>query len=117
MGLIRGAKLRPLAVTGLTRSALMPNVPTLDESGLKDYEVTLWFGLIAPAGLAPEVQSRLHTELNKAMSRPELRTRLTDQGFTLAALPLAPPADFSKLIVRELDKWKPIIRSLGASAN
>jgi tripartite-type tricarboxylate transporter receptor subunit TctC len=117
IGLLRGAKLRPLAVTGLTRSALLPNVPTLDESGLKGYEVTLWFGLIAPANLPPELLARLHAETNKAMSRPELRTRLIEQGYTLAPLPLASPAEFSKLIARELDKWPPIIRKLGANAN
>ena len=117
IGLVRGGKLRPLAVTGLTRSALLPNVPTLDESGLKGYEVTLWFGVLAPAGLPAELMARLHGELNKAFSRPEVRARLTEQGFTLAALPLAPPAEFNKLIVRELDKWQPILRKLGASAN
>jgi tripartite-type tricarboxylate transporter receptor subunit TctC len=116
LGLVRGAKLRPLAVTGLSRSALLPKLPTLDESGLKGYEVTLWFGLIAPANLPPELVARLHGETSKVMSRPEIRTRLTEQGYTLPPLPLAPAPDFGKLIVRELDKWPPIIRKLGANA-
>jgi len=117
IGLLRGAKLKPLAVTGLTRSALLPNVPTLDESGLKGYEVTLWFGLIASAGMPPELLARLHAELNKAVSRPEIRARLTEQGYTVFPVPLKSPAEFNKQIQGELEKWPPIIRKLGASAN
>ncbi|MDB5806421.1 MAG: hypothetical protein JWN73_3743 [Betaproteobacteria bacterium] len=117
IGLLRGAKLKPLAVTGLTRSALLPNIPTLDESGLKGYEVTLWFGVMAPAGLPPELLGRLHAELSKVMSKPEVRARMTEQGYTVAPLPLRSPAEYTKLVSRELDKWPPIIRKLGAAAN
>ncbi|HEX4328618.1 MAG TPA: tripartite tricarboxylate transporter substrate binding protein [Burkholderiales bacterium] len=116
IGLLRGAKLKPLAVTGLTRSALLPNIPTLDESGLKGYEVTLWFGVMAPAGLPPELLARLHAELGKVMSKPEVRARMTEQGYTVAPVPLGSPAEYTKLVARDLDKWPPIIRKLGAAA-
>jgi tripartite-type tricarboxylate transporter receptor subunit TctC len=114
---VRGGKLKALAVTGLTRSSLLPDVPTLDESGLKGYEVTLWWGYIAPAGLPPELLARLHAELDKVMSRPDMRTRLLEQGFTLPPVPLAPPAAFGALIGRELDKWLPVMRKIGAATN
>lgn len=117
IGLLRGGKLKPLAVTGLMRSALLPNIPTLDESGLKGYEVTLWFGLIGPAGMPPELLARLSGELNKAMAKPEVRARLTEQGYTVYPTPLKSPAAFGKQIAEELVKWPPIIRKIGATAN
>ncbi|HEY4373376.1 MAG TPA: tripartite tricarboxylate transporter substrate-binding protein [Burkholderiales bacterium] len=117
IGLLRGGKLKPLAVTGLMRSALLPNIPTLDESGLKGYEVTLWFGLIGPAGMPADLLARLHGELNRAMARPEVRARLTDQGYTVYPTPLKSPAAFAKQIADELVKWPPIIRKTGATAN
>jgi tripartite-type tricarboxylate transporter receptor subunit TctC len=117
IGQVQGGKLKPLAVTGLTRSSLMPDIPTLDESGLKGYEVTLWFGLIAPANMPAPLMNRLHSELDKVMANPAIRSRLTEQGYTVAPSPLAPSSDFTKLIQRELVKWPPILRESGATAN
>lgn len=115
LGLVTSGKLRPLAVTGPTRSALLPQVPTLDESGLKGYSVTLWWGLVGPAGLPPALVERLHGELNRVMSRPEVRSRLIDQGFTLPPVPLAPPADFQRLVQTDLETWIPVLRKLNAA--
>ena len=117
MGLVKSGKLKPLAVTGPTRTALLPQIPTLAESGLAGYSVTLWWGLVGPAQLPPALVERLHGELNKAMSRPDIRQRLTDQGFTLPAVPLAPPADFQKLVRQDLETWTPVLKKLGATAN
>jgi tripartite-type tricarboxylate transporter receptor subunit TctC len=116
IGLIRGGKLKPLAVTSLGRSPLLPDVPSLNESGLKDFEVTLWFGIIAPAGVPPERVARLHKELDAAMRQPELRTKLTNLGYDVKPTPLAPPAQFSALIQRDLQKWLPILKSMSAGA-
>lgn len=116
IGLIRGGKLKPLAVTSLGRSPLLPDVPSLNESGLKDFEVTLWFGIIAPAGVPPERVARLHQELDAAMRQPALRAKLTEQGYDVAPTPLAPPADFRALIGRDLDKWLPVLKSLRGGA-
>lgn len=116
LGLVQSGKLRPLAVTGPTRSALLPQVPTLDESGLKGYAVTLWWGLVGPAGLPPALVERLHAELNRVMALPDLRQRLTDQGFTLPPVPLATPAEFARLVGRDLDTWVPLLRKLDAGA-
>jgi len=117
IGMVRGGKLKPLGVTGLKRTPLLPDVPTLDESGLKDYEVTLWFGIIAPAGVPADRVQRLHDELGKMLARPEIADKLTAQGYSTASLPLAPPADFSALIERDLVKWPPILKAMGATAN
>jgi tripartite-type tricarboxylate transporter receptor subunit TctC len=116
IGQVRGSRLRALAVTGLSRSPLLPNVPTLDESGLKGFEVKLWFGFIAPAGMPSEIVSRLHGELNKVMSRLEIRSKFTEQGYTLSPVPLAPPAEFRSLIARDLDMWLPVMKKIAATA-
>ncbi|MFO1327975.1 MAG: tripartite tricarboxylate transporter substrate binding protein [Rubrivivax sp.] len=112
LGLATSGKLRPLAVTGPARSALLPQVPTLEEAGLKGYSVTLWWGLVGPAGLPPALVERLHAELNRVMSRPDVRSRLTEQGFTLPPVPLAPPADFQRLVQADLETWVPLLRKL-----
>jgi tripartite-type tricarboxylate transporter receptor subunit TctC len=114
IGLIRGGKLKPLAVTSLGRSPLLPDVPSLNESGLKDFEVTLWFGIIAPAGMPPDRVARLHKELDAAMRQPALRAKLTEQGYDVAPTPLAPSKDFTALIGRDLEKWLPILKTMRA---
>jgi tripartite-type tricarboxylate transporter receptor subunit TctC len=91
-------------------------VPSLNESGLKDFEVTLWFGIIAPAGVPPDRVARLHKELDAAMRQPALRAQLTEQGYDVAAMPLAPSTDFTALIRRDLEKWLPILKSMRAGA-
>lgn len=116
LGLIRGGKLKPLAVTALRRSELLPNIPTLDEAGLKKYEVTLWYCLLAPRGLPADITRRINTELAKALATPEFSKRLTEQGFSVYAEP-GSPADNQKLIMSDLEKWPPIIRKLGPTGN
>lgn len=117
MPMVSGGRLRPLAVTGPKRSALLPDIPTLAESGLPDYSVTLWWGLIAPAGLPADVTTRLHAALDKVMSGQALRDKLIAQGFTLPATPLGSPDDFKQLVRRDLQTWVPILKQLGAKAN
>ncbi|WP_459614852.1 Bug family tripartite tricarboxylate transporter substrate binding protein [Bordetella sp. 2513F-2] len=117
IGLVRGGKLRPLAVTGPKRSTLLPDVPTLDESGLAGYSVTLWWGLVGPAGLPAEVTARLHAALDQVMSQPGVRDKLLGQGFTLPEQPLPPPSGFEALVRRDLATWVPLLKQLGATAN
>lgn len=116
MGLVQGGKLRALAVTGPTRSALLPDVPTLAESGLPGYSVTLWWGLVGPAGLPADVSERLYAALDRVMAQPALRERLIAQGFTLPKTPLPTPADFQALVRQDLDKWVPVLKELGTAA-
>jgi tripartite-type tricarboxylate transporter receptor subunit TctC len=117
LGLATSGKLRPLAVTGPARSTLLPQVPTLDEAGLKGYSVTLWWGIVGPAQMPAALVERLHGALNRVMTQPDVRARLTEQGFTLPPVPLAPPAEFARLVGRDLEVWVPVLKKLGATSN
>jgi tripartite-type tricarboxylate transporter receptor subunit TctC len=112
---IRDHKLKALAVTSLDRSALLPELPTLDGSGIKGYEVNTWFGFVAPAGTPPGVIDRLHTEIGRILAQPAVREKLAAQGFDLA--PLQPPASFAALIRSDLAKWPAIIKASGAKVD
>ncbi len=109
---IKEGKVKALAVTSKRRSPLLPKLPTLDESGVKGYEVNTWFGFVAPAGTSPDVLKRLHASMAKAVADPAVRDKLAAQGFELA--PDAPPEGFTKLIRDDLAKWLPIIKASGA---
>lgn len=117
LGLVTAGRLRPLAVTGPTRSPLFPDVPTIAESGLPDYSVTLWWGLIAPAGLPADMVERLHTALSQVMAKPATREKLISQGFTLPDNPLPSPAAFKQLVQKDLATWVPLLKELNAKAN
>jgi tripartite-type tricarboxylate transporter receptor subunit TctC len=77
---VRSGKLRALAVTTAKRSPALPDVPTLDESGLKGFNIGTWFGVLAPAGTPPEIVTRLNTEVNRILQTPEFRKRMDDIG-------------------------------------
>ncbi len=112
---IKGGKVRPLGVTSLERSPLLPDVPTLSEQGIKDYEMNTWFGFVAPAGTPPAVVARLNAELNKILASPEAKEKLGPQGFDLS--PGKTPEQFGKLIAADLVKWVPLVKSAGAKSN
>ena len=112
---IKSGKLKALAVTSLERSTLMPNVPTLDASGVKGYEVNTWFGFIAPAGTPADVVNRLHAQIGKILSQPAIKENLASQGFDLA--PLQAPSAFTTLIRNDLAKWPSIIKAAGAKVD
>jgi len=113
IGLVKSGKLRPLAVTGPERSSLLPDVPTLGESGLKNYSVTLWWGLVGPAGLSADVSERLYAALDKVMSDTALRDKLINQGYTLPDTPISRPDAFQELVRRDLAKWVPVLKEQG----
>jgi tripartite-type tricarboxylate transporter receptor subunit TctC len=115
IGQIKDGKVKALGVTSLKRSPLLPDVPTLDEQGIKDYEINTWFGFVAPAGTPPEIVTRLNAEINKILSSADAKERLGPQGFDLAAP--APPAAFTKIIESDLAQWIPIVKASGAKSN
>ena len=80
---IKDGKVKALGVTSLARSPLLPNVPTLDEQGVKGYEVNTWFGFVAPAGTPPEVVNRLNAELNKIFASVEGKRKISAAGLRL----------------------------------
>ena len=112
---IKSGKLKALAVTSRTRSPLLPQLPTLEEAGVKGYEVNTWFGFVAPAKTPPEAIDRLHDAIAKAVADPAVRDKLAAQGFELA--PVEPPAAFTRLIRGDTEKWPPIIKASGAKVD
>ncbi|MBL8359094.1 MAG: tripartite tricarboxylate transporter substrate binding protein [Rubrivivax sp.] len=112
---IKDGKLKALGVTSLTRSPLLPQVPTLDEQGIKGYEVNTWFGFVGPAGMPDEIVTQLHAAFTKVLTSAEAKEKLGAQGFDLA--PPSPPAAFSKVIADDLAKWVPIVKASGAKAD
>ena len=115
IGQIKEGKVKALGVTSLVRSPLLPNVPTLDELGVKGYEVNTWFGFVAPARTPQEIVMRLNAELTRIFASAEAKEKLGPQGFDLAP-PMAPAA-FAKLISDDLATWVPIVKASGATAN
>jgi tripartite-type tricarboxylate transporter receptor subunit TctC len=107
---VRAGKLRALGVAGLQRSAATPEIPTLAESGLPDFEVIAWWGLLAPAKTPRGVVMALNREMRAALDVPEVRRSLVDQGMDPAA---GTPEQFGALIKADMEKWGEIGRRLG----
>ena len=108
--MIKSGRVRALAVTTAQRSALLPDVPTVAESGVAGYESGNWFGIFAPAGTSKEIVERLNAAVNRAMARPEMKDKLTSQG---ADALTGSPADLASLVQRELAKFAKIIKAAG----
>ncbi|MCW5651699.1 MAG: tripartite tricarboxylate transporter substrate binding protein [Ramlibacter sp.] len=109
---IRGGKLKAFAVTSAQRSGAMPDLPTIEEAaGLKGFDASSWFGLLAPAGTPPDVVSRIQQETAKALASPAIKEKLLAQG----AIPGGnTPAEFARFIDSEIAKWAPVVKASGA---
>jgi tripartite-type tricarboxylate transporter receptor subunit TctC len=114
LNFIRTGKLRGLAVTTLTRSPVLPDVPTLDESGMKGFDDSTFNGLMAPAGTPREIVERLHAEVAKAVAVPDLRDRFRAQGIQLVAS--ASPAAFETFLRREIENFAQLAQATGLAA-
>lgn len=112
MPLIRSGRLTALAVTSGQRSAAMPDLPTIEEAaGLKNFEASSWFGLLAPAGTPTDVISRIQQEVAKSLASPAMKERLG----TLGAIPSGnTPAQFAAHIDAEHKKWAEVVKASGA---
>ena len=102
--------LRALAVTGKTRSGLMPDVPTLAESGLPGFEASLYYGLVAPAGTPRPVIDRLNTELRAALASDEVKKQLAQDGTEITP---DTPEDYADFIDRDERKWSELVKASG----
>ncbi|NPC59311.1 Bug family tripartite tricarboxylate transporter substrate binding protein [Caenimonas soli] len=111
---IATGKVRALAVTGPKRSPLLPQVPTAQEAGLKDFDVTIWFGVLAPAGTPAPVIERLNREIVAVMSSDEMKKKMQADG---AEAKPTTPAEFSALIRGDLAKWTPVVKASGATVD
>jgi tripartite-type tricarboxylate transporter receptor subunit TctC len=112
MQLIKSGKLKALAVTSATRSGALPEVPTIEEAaGLKGFEATSWFGLLAPAGTPADVVNRIQQEVARALNSPAIKDKMLAQG----AIPSGnTPAQFAALIDSEHKKWAQVVKVSGA---
>lgn len=111
---IRSGKLKALGVTSLQRSGAVPDVPTIDEAGLKGFDATSWFGLLAPAGTPADIVSRIQQETAKSFATPAIKEKLLSQG----AIPGGnTPAEFARMIDAEHKKWAEVVKASGAKVD
>jgi tripartite-type tricarboxylate transporter receptor subunit TctC len=111
---IKAGKLKALAVASTKRSPALPDVPTMAEAtALKDFDVSTWFGILAPAGLPPETAQKLNRAVNKVIASDAVKTKLEAQG----AVPLeSTPEGFREFMVKEVDKWARVVKRAGIEA-
>ena len=110
MPIVKSGKVRVLGVTSAKRTPLMPEVPTIAESGLPRYEYASWYGMWAPAGTPQPIIVKLNDEVRKALLLPDVRERMASQG----AEPAWKPVDeYDAFVKAEIAKWAPIIKTFG----
>jgi len=107
----KAGQVRALATTGKTRSAVLPNVPTMSEAGVPGYEAVIWLGIMAPKGTPRAIVAKLNAEITKIVSRPEVRAEWAKQG----AVPMAmTPDEFARYTADDIAKWERIVKISGA---
>ena len=114
MPAIEAKKVRPLAVTSATRLALLPDVPTVAESGLDGFESYNWQGIIAPAGTPDDIIQKLNTAFNKILNKPAVQKAFDDTGGQIAG---GSPNDFARFIQSETAKWAGVIEQANISVD
>ena len=107
---VKGGKLRALAVATPKRSQAMPGVPTMAESGVPGFDVSLWYSILAPAGTPKEIVARLSSEIAKALVAPDVRDRLVGQGFEVSYLN---PEQMNELMKRDIARWAKSLKEIG----
>jgi len=107
---IQNGRLRALAITSARRQALLPDVPTVQEAGVPDFEVNSWYGVCAPAGVPAALLDKLNADLHSVLRIPEIEQRLTDLG-----MPPAPTTreEFDQFIRAEIARWAQVIKEAG----
>jgi tripartite-type tricarboxylate transporter receptor subunit TctC len=110
----RAGKVRALGTSGLKRSTVMPEVPTISEAGVKGYETTIWLGIMAPAGTPRAVTDRLNAEMTKVVNRPDVRKTWSEQGAQPMTMSVA---EFEKYLHADIAKWAKVVKISGARAD
>ena len=111
---VEAGRLRALGVTSLHRSAEMPEVPTIAESGVPGYEAVLWLGIVVPAGTPREIVARLNREITQVLNQPEVQKGFARIGTDVVA---TDPVKFAELIRSEVAKWAKVVKETGVQAN
>jgi tripartite-type tricarboxylate transporter receptor subunit TctC len=104
---VKGEKLRALGVSSKARSTLAPNVPTVSEAGVPGYEVTVWFGIVGPPGMRPEIVQKLNAEMNAIFKMDDVKRRFVDQGVDPVG---GAPSQFADHIRAEIQKWAKVVK-------
>lgn len=113
LGLIKAGKLRAIGVTTAARSALLPDVPSIAEAGVKDFDIPVWWGLVGPAGMPSDLTDKIAKDSAAAANAASVKTTLGQLGATVAG---SSPADFAKLIQADSARWGPVIKAAGIKA-
>jgi tripartite-type tricarboxylate transporter receptor subunit TctC len=111
---VRSGKVKAMATTGLSRSAVMPEVPTVNEAGVPKYEATIWLGLMAPKGTPGAIVERLNAEVVKIVSNPEVIRAWKAQGATPLTMNVA---EFTRYMNADIEKWSRVVKISGAKAD
>jgi tripartite-type tricarboxylate transporter receptor subunit TctC len=114
VGHIKSGKLRPLAVTGAKRSPQLPDVPTLQELGVKGYEAYVWMGLLAPKGTPSRIVDRLYREVGEVLASQDVKKFMANAGIEVVG---STPAEFAQFFRAERDTWGRVVRETGAKVD
>ena len=110
---VQAGRLRAIAVTGTKRSPLLPDVPTVSESGVPGYSVTSWYGVFAPAGTSREIIGKLNTDISAALKNADVTNKLTALGAEVAT---TTPEEFGRIVRDEIKKWAKVVQTSGATS-
>jgi tripartite-type tricarboxylate transporter receptor subunit TctC len=111
---IKAGKLRALATTGAKRDPLLPDLPTIAETGVTGYESGVWFGLAVPAGTPREIIAKLNAEAVKGTKSPDFVKRMTELGYNIIG---SSPEQMGDMLRTEVNRWGPIVKASGAKAD
>ena len=105
---IKAGKVRALAVSSAKRHPLLPDVPSIAEGGVRDFEAVAWFGVVAPPGTPRDIAARLNTEIVKVLNQPDMKQRLTDGGSLVIA---NPPDEAGAFLKNEIARWGVVVKA------
>jgi tripartite-type tricarboxylate transporter receptor subunit TctC len=107
---VKSGGVRALAVTTAKRASIAPDVPTMQEAGMKGYETSTWGGVLAPAGTPKDIVAKLNAEINKALNSPDVKEKLQGAGIEVSG---GTPQQFGAFIASEMVKWKKVADTAG----
>jgi tripartite-type tricarboxylate transporter receptor subunit TctC len=111
---VKAGRLRALAITTPKRSAAMPDIPTVDEAGVPGYQVSVWFGVVAPAATPKDAVARLNAEINRILALPDVKERFGQSGIEIVG---GPPEVFDKYIREQVATWGKVVREANIKAD